>query len=238
MAWSIASRLGSRSPNAETAALLASITAELRTARIAAHDPAAPVELITLKSEASTNPDNSIPSEADAIRPDFDDSSWPRTTGPAGWGSLPGAPAITSALTPASLRWFRFRFKADPATVRSLVATISADDACAIWLNGNPIHRVDLPPGSLTPTIRKSRVSTVTTSWKPDVATDNVLTVALCQSPQGIKSGHLSLTLAANDFANPTDAGKSIDTKTTTTALGDAWSQFPESFREAITAAQ
>ena len=237
MAWSIASRLGSRSPNAETAALLAGITAELRTARIAAHDPAAPVDLITLKSEAATNPDNAIPTEADAIRPDFDDSSWPRTTGPAGWGSLPGAPAITSALNPASLRWFRFRFKADPATVRSLVATISADDACAIWLNGNPIHRVDLPPNSLTPTIRKSRVSTVTTSWKPEVSTDNLLTVALCQSPQGIKSGHLSLTLAANDFANPTDAGKSIDTNATATALGDAWSQFPDAFREAITAA-
>jgi hypothetical protein len=138
-------------------------------------------------------------------------------------------------VNPASLRWFRFRFKADPATVRSLVATISADDACAIWLNGNPIHRVDLPPGSLTPTIRKSRVSPLTTTWKPEVATDNVLTVALCQSPQGIKSGHLSLTLAANDFANPTDAGKSIDMNATASALGDAWSQFPDAFRHAIT---
>ena len=235
MAWSIASRLGSRSPNAETAALLAGITTELRTARIAAQDPAAPIDLITSKSEAATNPDHALPTEADAIRPEFDDSSWPKTTGPAGWGSIPGAPAIASPLTPASLRWFRFRFKADPSRVRSLLATITVDDASAIWLNGNPIHRVDLPPNSLTPTIRKSRVSPFKVSWTAPLKEENVLTVALCQSPQGIKSGLLSLTVAANDFAEPTDAGKSIDMKATAAALGDAWSQFPDAFRHAIT---
>jgi tetratricopeptide (TPR) repeat protein len=237
MAWSIASRLGYRSPNAETAALLAGITTELRTARIAARDPVAPIDLISLNSEAATNPDNSIPSEADAIRPDFDDSSWPKTTGPAGWGSIPGSPGIAAPLNPASLRWLRFRFKADPARVRSLLATITADDACAIWLNGNPIHRVDLPPNSLTPTIRKSRVSPLKVSWTAQLKEENVLAVALCQSPQGIKSGLLSLTLAANDFAEPTEAGKSIDMKETAASLGAAWTQFPDAFREAITAA-
>ena len=63
---------------------------------------------------------------------------------------------------------------------------------------------------------------------------DNVLTVAFCQHPAGLSSGFLSLSIIANDSNDPTDLGATINLKASAAALGDAWAQFPESFRKAI----
>ena len=120
---------------------------------------------------------------------------------------------------------------------------LTADDGAAVWLNGLKFARNNLNGDSLQPTrptsssrSTRSAPSTTTSSpFKPEsLKADNVLTVALCQHPAGLSSGFLSLAIIGNDSNDPTDLGATINLKSTAAALGDAWTQFPESFRKTI----
>ncbi len=240
MAWSIARKLGAREPNAEAATILKSISDALKEARTAANDPLAPITLVSDATEWLASPDGATITEADALNPDFDVSSWSPVTGPVGWGNISG---ITSKLTPQPVRWLRFRFKADPAKVQKIFYRLNADDGAAVWLNGQPFTRHNLKENTLQPL--RALSSSRSTRSVPSIITsspfkseslkaDNVLTVALCQHPAGLNAGFFNIAITANDSNDPTDLGATINAKTTAAALGDAWTQFPESFRKAI----
>jgi hypothetical protein len=240
MAWSVARKLGAREPNAEAAATLKSISDALKEARTAANDPLAPITLVSDATEWLASPDGVTITEADALNPDFDVSSWSPVTGPVGWGNISG---ITSKLSPQPIRWLRFRFKADPAKVQKIFYRLTADDGAAVWLNDQRFAGQNLKQNTLQPlralsSSRSTRSVPSTTTSSPfkieSLKADNVLTVALCQHPAGLSSGFLSLAIIANDSNDPTDLGATINAKTTAAALGDAWTQFPESFRKAI----
>lgn len=240
MAWSVARKLGAREPNAEAAATLKSISDALKEARTAANDPLAPITLVSDATEWLASPDGTTITEADAINPDFDVSSWSPVTGPVGWGN---GQSINSKIKPQPVRWLRFRFKADPDKVQKIFYRLTADDGAALWLNGLKFARNNLNGDSLQPlrpisSSRNTRSTPSTSSsspFKPEsLKADNVLTVALCQHPAGLSSGFLSLAIIGNDSNDPTDLGATINAKTTAAALGDAWAQFPESFRKTI----
>ena len=236
MAWLITRRTATKDPAAANAAVQSLAPRWQEAARAAGHD-AAPRILTPADARWRTQPDGAVPAQADVIGAAFDDKAWSEITLPAGWNA---AGVQFTPVGAVSLRWFRLKFTANPAQVRSLTLDLQRDDGAAVWLNGTEIFRQNLAVDSLTPLknttaaeLRMLRSTKLPADKASLISQENVLVVALAQHPSGMNDGLLGLALCANDV-EPWDLGRLIDRKAAADALGEAWLQFPDEFRTTI----
>ena len=236
MAWLITRRTGTSDPAAANTAVQALAPRWQEAARAAGYD-AAPRTIVPQDARWRTQPDGVVPTQADVVGAGYDDKSWPEVTLPAGWNAA-GVQFTPVGAVP--LRWFRLKFTATPAQVRSLTLDLQRDDGAAVWLNGTEIFRQNMASDALTAlkntTAAELRMlrSTKLPADKPAlISQENILVVALAQHPSGMNDGLLGFALRANEV-EPWDLGRLIDRKATAEGLGEAWAQFPEEFRSMI----
>lgn len=81
------------------------------------------------------------------IAPGFDDSAWPEGAAELGFGDS----RETTALTPGAITYyFRHHFQFEgPNTATNLLIRVRRDDGVALYLNGEPAGRSNLPEGEL-----------------------------------------------------------------------------------------
>ncbi len=86
----------------------------------------------------------------------FDDSAWPRGRGPLGYGETylrSNVSAGPSAANHNITTYFRKTFVvSSPAYVSALLGDVMYDDGIVVYLNGVPIGRDSMPPGTITAT--------------------------------------------------------------------------------------
>jgi hypothetical protein len=119
-----------------------------------------------------------------------------------------------------------------PGPVLRRMSAEQAWDSCATLVVGKEVDKFHAHRGATYAEVMKVNLGEGMTP--ESLKADNVLTVALCQHPAGLSSGFLSLAIIGNDSNDPTDLGATINLKSTAASLGDAWTQFPESFRKTI----
>ena len=86
--------------------------------------------------------------------PLFDASSWPLARTPVGFGS--GGEA-TTLMPQGTALWFRHEFTLDDVPEYAFLSLV-CDDGAVVYLNGQEVHRVNLPRGELAPDARAVHV--------------------------------------------------------------------------------
>lgn len=95
---------------------------------------------------------------AEWVSPSFDDAAWAVGPMQLGYGDGDEATIVPSGPDPANrpiTTWFRTTFTVDdPLAVRALAARLVVDDGALVRLNGQEVHRFNLPTGTVLPTTR------------------------------------------------------------------------------------
>lgn len=91
--------------------------------------------------------------------PRYDDSAWKQGQASLGYGDEPVT--LISGGPPGKRRittYFRHSFTvADRGVFRTLGLRLRRNDGAVVYLNGEPVHRVNLPSGAITPSTRATR---------------------------------------------------------------------------------